>query len=81
MSCELCRLEKLTEWKYEDDILVICKCKTHPNKWMAVLRRHTKEPNLTEKYCIVGMINLHFNDDVKWRGPNSIKDHYHLHEV
>jgi len=80
MNCPLCKLEKLTDWLYEDGKIVICRCLSHPDKWLCILRRHTAKPTLDElQYLSVKMQDL--LGAKNWRGPNSILEHFHLHEI
>ena len=43
--CELCNLEKRTEWSYEDNYLIVCKCEIC--KILRIIdKKHTIELNL-----------------------------------
>jgi len=81
MTCPLCRAEKITEWLYEDDRIYICRCKSHPSKWMVVLKKHTSRPSNEELSYMFRKAKEEIGAGVKLRGPNSILDHFHLHEV
>lgn len=79
-NCPLCKAEKLTKWYYEDDIIYICDCLSHPDKKLIVLKRHTPTPTEEEYNHMISIAKKLFPDK-KWREPASIKDHYHLHEI
>lgn len=68
-------MAKLTEWK-----LVICKCLKHKDKWMLVWGEHTSNPSKEEKEIMLKILKLFFPKK-KWRGPKSIPEHWHFHEV
>lgn len=74
-SCPLCRMAKLTEWKF-----VICKCSKHPDKWMLVWGKHDANPTINEKQLMLRVLRVVFPNK-KWRGPGSIPEHWHYHEV
>lgn len=78
-DCELCRAEKLTEWKYEDDVVFVCRCVSHPDKWLIVLKRHTSQPT-QEEMEYMRKIAERFFPSKQFRGPKSIPEHFHLHE-
>ena len=84
MSCPLCRLyedrEIITKLHYEDEFCIIVHCKTHSDKKMCVLKRHIKYPTEEEKKHMKGIMRSLF-PGMELRGPKSILDHYHLHEV
>lgn len=78
MSCELCRLEKITNWFYEDDICAFLICKTCRIPMM-VLKRHTMNPTEKEINHIQDMKDRLF-PDYKWRkNQRKIPDHLHWH--
>jgi len=79
-SCPLCREEKLTEWLYEDEICWVAYCKTHPNKILIVLKRHTAYPTQKE-LTHLKKITLKLFPEKHFREPKSIRDHFHLHEL
>jgi len=81
--CELCEIyeERVihTTVYYEDDICIVLDCHTHKVP-MAVLKFHTATPTEIERqhmYSVMAKFGLSENDI---RGPNSIPDHFHLHE-
>jgi len=78
-KCPLCSLERKTEWRYEDERVVICRCLSHPEKWMVVLRRHTVEPTEEEDAYMRKVMRRLF-PGIRLRGPRTVP-HYHLHEV
>lgn len=54
-ECELCPpIEKITPWIYDDEFVLICKCKSCGIPQI-ILKRHTTEPTLQE------MLYAHFN--------------------
>jgi len=75
----LCKAEKVTPWVYEDDVCYVCYCKTHLDKLIVVLKRHTAVPSEDEVRHLNSVLQ-HFPNK-KWRGPQSIKDHFHWHEI
>jgi len=80
MDCELCRAEHLTEWKHEDNICWVARCKTHPNQWLIVLKRHTAYPT-QEELSHLKKIALKLFPEIHFREGASIRDHYHLHSL
>jgi len=78
-NCERCKGEKVTEWKYEDDVCWVARCKSHPDKWMIVLRRHTAFPT-QEEMIHLKEVALKLFPDKRFRGPRSVRDHFHWHE-
>lgn len=79
MVCELCEAKKVTPWYYEDGVVWVADCKSHPNKKIMVLKRHTEEPTTEERMHMIQLTRNLF-PDIKWRGPASLKEHFHLHE-
>lgn len=79
MSCPLCSKEHLTEWLHEDDTCWCCYCVSHPDKVIIVLKRHDQIPTEEELEHMYGIAKKLFPKK-SWRGPNSILDHFHLHE-
>ena len=78
MDCELCKLEKLTKWYYEDKSFVIIDCKTC-HVPMVVLRRHGDHPTATELKKIFSVVRRKFPNR-KWDFTNrKIHDHWHFH--
>ena len=80
MNCELCKAEKITQWLYEGELCWVAFCKSHPNKLIMVLKRHTPHPTQKELHYMKQVIARRFPNN-HWRGPHSILDHFHLHEV
>lgn len=80
MTCPLCEAKKETEWFYEDDMVWCAYCKSHPDKVLIVLKRHTSLPMPQEEAHMSVVAHNRFRGK-KFRGPRSIKDHYHMHEV
>jgi hypothetical protein len=79
-TCPLCKAEKITPWYYEDSIVWVADCASHPNKKIVVLKRHTRKPTMQEKYYMNEVIKKLVLGK-RWRGPKSIPEHYHLHEL
>lgn len=83
MGCELCdlyeRRQIVTKLYHEDNTCIVVNCKTH-NVPMCVLKRHAEKPTYGELDHMQQVMRGLF-PDIKLRGPQSIKDHYHLHEV
>jgi len=77
--CPLCELRKITELIEEDDKVVICRCASHLDKWMVILRRHTDRPT-REELEYMHLVADNVLGQRRWRGPISIPQHFHLHE-
>ena len=78
-DCPLCRAEKLSEWKHEDEICYVCRCITC-HRWQIVLRHHG-EPTQKELEHIKEVSKRLFPDK-KFRGfRRKIFDHYHEHLI
>lgn len=78
-SCPLCRSELLTKRYYEDDRIWIADCLSHPDKKIVVLKQHIPIPTKEDiRYML--RKSKEVLGEVCWRGPHSIKDHFHLHE-
>lgn len=84
MSCPLCDLylkrEIVTRLWYEDEKVIVVNCKSHPDKRMIVLKRHTADPTPSEDAYMRGIMEQLF-PGIQLRGPRSIFGHWHLHEV
>jgi len=80
MSCPLCKAEKLTEWLYEDDVCWVAYCINHPSKLIVVLKKHSAQPNHEEAEHIAAVMKKLFPNK-RWRGPRSVVEHFHFHEV
>jgi len=78
--CELCKAEKLTEWKHEDEVCYVCRCKSHPQQWIIVLKRHARLPSPEEAEHVQQLASKLFPQKA-WRYPMSILDHWHLHST
>lgn len=74
-NCPLCKMKKMIEWKF-----CVTKCTTHPDKWMLVWGKHDREPTVNEKQLMLRVL-LVIWPHKKWRGPGSIPEHWHYHEV
>jgi len=79
-ECPLCKREKLTKWYYEDEIVWVADCKSHPDKKLIVLKRHTSTPTKQELEHMKKIASELFPNK-EWRGPRSIPEHFHLHEI
>ncbi len=75
MTCPLCEMEKLSEWK-----IVVCKCINHPSKWMIVWGKHEADPPEEMKEKMKCVMEVLF-PGIQLRGPRSIPQHFHWHEV
>lgn len=80
MTCPLCEAKKITKRYYEDNKIWIANCSTHPSKKLVVLKRHVPLPTTDEAEHIQQMADKLFLGKA-WRYPESIKEHFHLHEV
>jgi len=79
MTCELCALEKLTDWHYEDDVIVICDCLTCRVP-MLVFRRHGEIPFVEEHHARQKVIELYGKRLIKVRmKARQITHHRHWH--
>lgn len=78
-ECELCKLEKLTPWHYEDGLIVICDCQTCGTP-MLIFRSHgprTEEEHLKAR---IKIIELYGKRLVKIRTKaRKITEHEHWH--
>jgi hypothetical protein len=77
--CDLCERKRITRWFYEDEVVWIARCKTHEDKLIIVLKEHAPLPTPTE-YQHMWELSKRFRPDSGWRLPNSIRDHWHIHE-
>ena len=78
-DCELCGLQKLTDWHYADDIIIICDCLTCGTP-MLVFRRHGDISLAEEHHARQKVIELYGKRLVKIRTQTrKIKDHWHWH--
>jgi len=85
-ECLLCRLarglDRVTEVLHEDNTVISCFCKSHPNQILIVLKRHTAYPTQEElghmkKIALKLFPEMHFRDS----SSGSIRDHFHLHSI
>lgn len=78
-DCELCNLERLTQWHYEDDTMVICDCLTCGTP-MLVFRGHGIRPLAEILYAREKIIERYGKRLIKMRTKaRRIKDHWHWH--
>jgi hypothetical protein len=81
-ECELCRLyekrEIVTRLYFEDPTCIVVDCKTHRVP-MCVLKRHTASPTREELDHLNRVARVLFPAR-RFRGPASIRQHYHLHQ-
>lgn len=69
-------MEKKTPWR-----IAVFRCETHPDKWVIVNPDlHVANPPEEEKEKMRKVIETLF-PGIKLRGPASLKDHFHYHEV
>jgi hypothetical protein len=79
-DCQLCDMEQLTEWYYEDDEVVVAE-KPHGGV-MIVLKRHTKEPTEAEHAYMKGLLNGLFGKGHETKVIMAhVEDHFHAHIV
>jgi len=79
-ECPLCKAEKITKWLCEDEVCWVAYCKSHPDKVIIVLKRHTPQPTPEEAEHIQQVAEKFFPNK-KWRYPKSLPQHFHLHEI
>jgi len=81
MGCPLCKLEKKTEWLYEDDKLVVLVCQTCGVPMM-VLREH-KAMASPEDMLYMEKVREGRFPEWRWRGVGmrQVTNHYHWHLV
>ena len=78
-ECELCKLERLTKWYYEDDVIVICDCLTCGMP-MLVFRSHGDRSLAEEHHARKKIIELYGKRLVKVRMKSrKIRGHRHWH--
>jgi len=86
MECPLCKLEKKTDWYFENVMLAVLECKTC-NLPMVVLKRHTMEPTAKEEKAMIRELTKvadAFFDEGNWalrKYQRNIKDHLHFHAI
>lgn len=76
--CELCNLEKKTEWYYEDDYFIVCDCETCKVP-MIVLKRHDTILFPSEKQIFYTLVNKFGQGKVLDENRRKILDHFHAH--
>lgn len=74
--CELCHV---ADFIWEDEMCGACYCKSHPDKGMVVLKRHTAEPTAQELEHIKTVAQKLW-PGLAFRGPKTILDHFHWHQ-
>jgi len=77
--CELCEGKIITKLYYQDDKVIVVDCSTHL-KPMIVLRRHTAYPT-QEEMRYLKEIAVRLFPEMSFRGPASIRDHFHWHAI
>ena len=80
MSCPLCKRERKTHWYYEDHVVWIADCSSHPDKVLIVLKRHSRLPT-PEETEHMEELKRRFFPEKEFRYPRSILDHFHFHEL
>jgi len=81
MTCPLCERKKITDWAYEDDIIWIARCATHRNQWMWVLKKHISQPTPEMLEYGRSVCRRLFGENIHFRGPQTIRNHYHEHII
>ena len=82
--CELCNLEKKTEWYFDDDYFIICECETC-HVPMIVSKRHTIDLNQRELIDLIWIFIKEVGKDHKLdllsldQKNRKIPDHWHIH--
>lgn len=80
-KCPLCEAKHLTEWLYQDSICFICRCSTHRDQWMAVLKRHAPTPTKEEARHIDAVVNQ-LLPGKRYRGyMTDYPQHWHQHII
>lgn len=85
-ECELCKLEKKTNWYYDGKHYVILECADHKVP-MAVWRTHGEAPDKEHIYQIIIKMSELFPDrKPKWADEHNfvpyqtkLHNHWHLH--
>jgi len=83
-DCELCSLEKLTKWYYEDECFVVCECKTCGVP-QVVTKQHTMNPGIPVRLDMKKQLSKVAKDFYAGasfyidKNQNKIKDHMHWH--
>jgi len=78
-GCELCVLERLTPWHYEDDVLIICDCRTCGTP-MLVFRKHGERAQNEHHYARIKLLELYRKRLIKIRvKARKVKEHEHWH--
>lgn len=80
LNCDLCKAEDLTERVHDDPVCWAAPCFTHREKLIVVLKRHTTEPT-REELNHIRAVARDLRPRSGWRGPVSIPEHFHLHEI
>jgi len=79
LGCELCRLEYLTPWHYDDELMVICDCATCGIP-MLVFREHGPRKGKEHHEARMKLIELYGKRLIKIRTKaRRITDHEHWH--
>ena len=78
-KCPLCEAKRITPRLYSDSVCFVCRCSTHQDQWMVVLKRHAPVPTPEEARHIDAVVN-YLLPGKRYRGyMTSIKDHWHQH--
>ena len=78
-KCDLCNLTQRTEWFYEDEDWVICRCKTC-HRIMIVFRKHTMFIPIEKLSNALTVARHFFGKNIMIRmNQRQIKKHFHVH--
>jgi len=79
-ECSLCKHERITHHYFEDERVWIANCAVHGTP-MWVLKRHVSQPAPEEVEYGRQKCRELFGENIRFRGPQTIRDHYHEHIV
>ncbi len=78
MTCSLCEREKKTKWHYHDERISIFECESCKVP-MWVWNEHKAKLSKKQIEYGRGMCRKLFGEDLSFRGPKKILNHYHEH--
>lgn len=79
-KCSFCRKDRLQPQTYADSVCWATCCNSHPEKLMIVLNRHSAHPT-PEELSHMEAVAENLLPGQSWRGPASMPQHFHLHQV